>query len=95
MDWTKITGFEWDSGNISKNFVKHGVTCRETEEIFMGNPLILEDTTHSSQEPRFRALGESVSGRILHASFTIRGDKIRPISVRQANKKERAIYESR
>ena len=30
IDFTKITGFDWDDGNISKND-KHGVSMAEAE----------------------------------------------------------------
>jgi hypothetical protein len=29
-----IKGFEWDEGNSAKSEAKHGVTDRESEEIF-------------------------------------------------------------
>jgi uncharacterized DUF497 family protein len=34
-----IKGFEWDEGNSAKNEAKHGVTDRESEEIFFNKPL--------------------------------------------------------
>lgn len=30
----KLIVFQWDSGNIRKNIVKHNVTTQEAEEIF-------------------------------------------------------------
>jgi hypothetical protein len=32
-----IQGFEWNEGNSAKNEAKHGVTDRESEEIFLTN----------------------------------------------------------
>ena len=60
FDPSKFDGFNWDSGNITKNVSKHDVTCREAEEIFFNQPLIIApDPEHSQAEPRFRALGRT------------------------------------
>ncbi len=92
---TGITGFDWDEGNARKN-EKHNVSMAETEQVFFNAPLlVLEDSKHSNQEPRFHALGKSDEKRLLHITFTLRqaGEKIRIISARDMHKKERAIYE--
>ncbi len=34
IDISKISGFEWDTGNMKKNWVKHGVSNEECEEAF-------------------------------------------------------------
>jgi len=68
----------------------------ETEQVFFNAPLlVLEDSKHSNQEPRFHALGKSDEKRLLHITFTLRqaGEKIRIISARDMHKKEREIYE--
>jgi len=95
FDWAQVESFEWDGGNSTKNLHKHGVTCKEAEEMFMVAPLVMPDPEHSATEKRFRALGSTAARRILHAAFAVRGRKIRPISVRPANRKEKAIYENR
>lgn len=94
VDLKKIVGFEWDKGNIDKNYKKHGITPNETEEVFLDEDiLMLEDTRHSKQEERFEAIGKIIKGSILFLAFTVRRDKIRIISARTANKKERRRYE--
>ena len=95
IDRTKITGFNWDNGNVRKN-EKHGVSMAEAEQVFFNAPLlILEDFKHSHQEPRFHALGKTDDKRLLHITFTVRhaGEKVRVISARDMHRKERAIYE--
>jgi len=95
VDLAVITGFDWDEGNIRKN-EKHSVSMAEAEQLFFNQPLlILEDSKHSNQEPRFHALGKSDDNRQLHITFTLRqaGEKIRVISARDMHIKERAIYE--
>lgn len=95
IDLSKIAGFDWDDGNARKN-EKHGVSMAEAEQVFFNAPLlVLEDATHSHQEPRLHALGKTDDGRTLHITFTLRqsGDLIRVISARDMHRKERAIYE--
>jgi len=94
FDPAHYTGFEWDTGNLTKNPAKHDVACREAEEIFFNQPLIVApDPAHSQTEARFRVLGRTNDDRWLHLNFTPRGDKLRIISARPMNRKERTIYE--
>ena len=91
----ECTGFDWDDGNIGKNWSKHRVTDWECEEIFFNRPLSLgSDVAHSQTEPRYYALGQTDRGRTLYVSFTVRSRLIRPISVRDVNTRERKEYES-
>jgi len=95
IDWMGITGFDWDEGNTRKN-EKHSVSMAEAEQVFFNAPLlVLDDFRHSSQEPRFHALGKTDDTRLLHIAFTVRhkGEKIRVISARDMHRKERVIYE--
>ncbi len=88
-----IEGFDWDIGNLDKNVFGHGVTPREAEEIFFQAPLLLlDDTGHSRHETRFLAHGITAGGRLLTAAFTVRGKRIRVISVRPMSRKERRVY---
>jgi len=93
IDFSQITGFNWDSGNSQKND-KHGVTAAEAEQVFLNEPLLLlADPKHSSSEERYHALGKTGEGRLLHITFTVRGTLIRVISARDMHRKERAAYE--
>lgn len=85
--------FEWDNGNEDKNLVKHGITNEEAEQTFFNFNVALVDEAHSQKEERYQLIGESLSGKILFIVFTERSDKVRIISVRTANHKERKIYE--
>lgn len=86
--------FEWDSGNKDKNLLKHGVCCQEAEEVFINQPIVIaEDRRHSDSEKRFHVLGVSNNKRYLFLSITIRKQKVRIISIRDMNKKEKKIYE--
>ena len=81
VDLSKVNGFNWDDGNARKN-EKHGVSMAEAEQVFFNAPLLLlEDATHSQQEPRLHALGKTDDGRTLHLTLTLRqsGELIRVI----------------
>ena len=96
IDWTQITGFDWDDGNARKSKDKHSVRQSEAEQVFFNQPLlILADHKHSQNEPRFHALGITDDRRQLHITFTLRGagSLIRVISARNMHRKERKIYE--
>ncbi len=90
-----LEGFEWDEGNARKSLRKHRVTQAEAEQVLADEPLLAEDIEHSQAEIRYQALGKTADGRRLHVTFTLRGNgkKIRVISARDMNRKERVRYE--
>lgn len=90
-----ITGFEWDKGNIDKNWILHQVTNSEAEEIFFNAPLIINIAQYSADEPRYIAFGITDSGRKLITVYTIRNNKIRVISARDMSRKEREVYDAK
>jgi len=97
-DWSDILasleGFDWDEGNIKKNWEKHRVSHIECEEIFFSNPVIVKKTApHSTGEDRYFVLGKTDTERSLFVVFTIRSAKIRVISARDMSRKERRVYE--
>ena len=88
------TGFEWDAGNIDKNWERHQVTRGECEQVFFQRPiLVAPDRTHSQREPRYAAPGTTADGRRLTIVFTIRDLFIRVISARDMSRAERRRYE--
>ena len=89
----KSIEFEWDRGNIDKN-MKHGVTDKESEEIFGSKKkFFIKDEKHSLKEERFMILGQTKLGRKLSIFFTFRKKRVRIISARDMNRKERNAYE--
>lgn len=96
IDFGRIEGFNWDEGNDRKNLEKRGVAQLAAEQAFADpRVLVTPDERHSVSESRYHALGKTGDGRLLLLCFTLRDDgrKIRVISARPANRKERAIYE--
>lgn len=90
---SRIEGFEWDAGNLTKSAGKHGVTPSEAEEVFFREPWVVDATRPAEREIRLAALGRTETGRWLRVLFTIRQNKIRPISCRPANRKEISAHE--
>ena len=98
IDWSQVTGFDWDKGNARKSSEKHEVGQFEAEQVFFNDPLlILPDEKHSQKETRYHALGKTNENRMLHITFTLRkkGTLLRVISARDMHKKERGHYEQR
>jgi hypothetical protein len=86
--------FEWDDKKAKSNAKKHGVTFDEASTVF-GDALSLTipDPVHSEVEDRFVTMGSSFRGKLVVVVHTERGDNIRIISARRANRRERKAYE--
>ena len=90
---SKCKGFQWDEGNINKNWYLHQVTDLECEELFFNLPIIIAaDSVHSKDEERFYALGRTELHRWLFIAFTVRENLIRVISARDMTKREQRKY---
>lgn len=86
--------FDWDKWNADKIRQKHKVEPYECEEVFFDdNKVKLKDVLHSEKEERFILLGKTKKERLLFVVFTKRNYKIRVISARDTNKRERGLYE--
>jgi uncharacterized DUF497 family protein len=91
-----IAGFDWDAGNIDKNWVKHGVSNAECEEVFFNTPLLIRpDSSHSREESRNAAFGRTDAERPLFVVFLVRNNYIRVISARDMTDKELEVYRDR
>lgn len=87
--------FEWDNGNNTKSYSKHGVSCLEAESVFQDDyRLDFTDPFHSKSEKRYLTIGNSNRPRVLLLAWTLRNKKVRIISARPASKKERDVYET-
>lgn len=90
-----MQGFEWDEEKAALNLRKHGVSFEEAESVFMDSFGLEEpDEEHSQTEVRWVLIGLSLSLRVLVTVYTERGSKIRLISSRKANAKERKEYQA-
>jgi uncharacterized protein len=84
--------FEWDTAKARENITRGRPSFERAAYVF-GDPDYIEllDLKHSAVEDRFKAIGV-VDGECLFTAFTWRGARRRLISVRLANKQERAAY---
>ena len=66
---------------------------KESEEAFLDEKaIILRDIKHSDFEDKFSLIGKTEVNKTLFIIFTIRENKIRVISARKANQKEKYQY---
>jgi hypothetical protein len=86
--------FEWDAAKAAANVRKHGVSFPEATTAFE-DPLSLTiaDPDHSAREDRYLLLGLTQPGRLVVVAHADRGAKIRIISARLADRRERRAYE--
>ena len=87
--------FEWGAGNREKNFLKHGVANIECEEVFFdSHKRILKEifcVGGIQHEKRYIMMGRTKEKRALYIVFTLRRGKVRVISARDLNRKERRL----
>jgi uncharacterized DUF497 family protein len=83
--------FEWYSEKERINVEKHGIDLAIVKNIFDDPFRIVQyDVEHSGLEDRWQTLG--MTGGVLFVAYTERGEKIRIITAREAESKERRIY---
>jgi len=88
--------FEWDNEKSVLNIKKHNVSFKEASTVFKDSfSLSFYDPNHSIEEDRYILIGISQNENFLVIAYTERNDKIRIISARKGNKKERESYESK
>jgi len=87
--------FEWDPKKSATNRRKHGVSFEDASTAFSDEfGRIIDDPDHSADEERFVLLGMSTSLRLLVVChcYRARGEVIRIISARRADKLESVQY---
>ena len=83
--------FEWDDAKNRANEIKHGVAFEAVAGFDWDGALAKRDDRRAYGEPRYTAVGHI--GRRLHVLvFTFRGQSIRIISLRRANRREQRYY---
>jgi uncharacterized DUF497 family protein len=88
--------FEWDLRKARSNFAKHGVGFEEASTIFGDRlSLTIVDPEHSISEERYITMGRAFNDKLLVVVHTDRGNNIRIISARHANRRERKFYGAR
>jgi uncharacterized protein len=83
--------FDWDEGNEG-HVLDHGVDPAEVEEALLDPRGAGADARNVAGERREALIGATESGRILHVVYTMRGEKVRPITARAADETEKGRY---
>ena len=84
--------FEWLEAKAARNWLDHGVPFETAREAFKDIFAIeWADDGHEDAERRFITIG-MVENRLLFVSYTLRLNRIRIISAREAEPRERRRY---
>ena len=86
--------FEWDKNKNERNIKHHEIDFHDAASIFEHPMLVKTDTRKDYGEKRLVGLG-LLFEVVVVIVFTKRGDVIRVISIRRANKNERKIYQEK
>jgi uncharacterized DUF497 family protein len=86
-------GFEWDLRKAEGNFKKHGVWFAESLPVFQDDLAVtVIDDGSDPGEQRFASIGMGAKGRVPVVVYSYRGERIRVISARPAEVRERSEY---
>lgn len=84
--------FEWDGVKAQSNIKRHGITFEEAASVFL-DPFYQEGDATRGKEQRSFVMGYSLTQNLLITIYVERGERIRVISARAANRQERRFYE--
>ncbi len=82
---------EFDAAKDRINQVKHGVSLASAASLDFETAVVREDDRSDYGETRWLGVG-MIEHRLHVLVFTMRGDTLRPISLRKANARERTSY---
>ena len=83
--------FEWDENKAAANWKKHGISFFQAARVFEDNyRKEYYDVAHSDAEDRYITIG--MADDVLFVVYVERREKIRIISARYANRRERKWY---
>lgn len=82
--------FDWDEENVS-HLALHRITPSEVEELFRNDPAIRGHQVVDGED-RWTSVGATKSLRVLVVVFTVRDEKIRPITGWDADRRTKKEY---
>ena len=85
---------QWDDDKAAANVEKHGVDFADAVSV-LNDEMALTAGDSDATEERYVTLGMDVFGRILVVAYSWRGDDLRIISARKANRSEARQYEGK
>ena len=83
--------FDWDESN-EDHVLAHGVEPAEVEEALLDPEGFGADAYDVPGERREALVGATEEGRILFVVYAIRGEKVRPITARDAGETQKRRY---
>lgn len=86
-----MTLIEFDGAKSARNERERGIGFDRFAEMDLDSAIAVEDARKDYGERRLRVLG-TIDGRLHAAVITPRGERIRVISLRRANKREERAY---
>jgi len=81
----------WDERKRQANFRNHGLDFEGCEAVFDGPVVTVEDSRVAYSEQRINLLGW-LRDRVVHMTYTERGENLRVVSLREATKHEARHY---
>jgi hypothetical protein len=84
--------FEWDETKNASNKVKHQVGFELAKRFLWDEAIIEPDNRRDYGEERFIARGLASDGLGYHVAFTMRGDRLRVITMRRFSRKDYMRY---
>lgn len=85
--------FEWDDQKNIQNQEKHGIKFEDAIVVFDNDMVTEIDNRYDYGEIRYRGIGKNIAVYFT-VIYTERGEKVRIISARKSNKKERLKYDN-
>ena len=82
---------EFDEAKSAKNLKERGIGFERFADMDLETAVSIEDARTDYRERRIRMFGH-IEGRLHVAVITYRGDKVRVISLRRANRREERKY---
>jgi hypothetical protein len=83
--------YEWNVNKNMANTERHGIDFETSTNLWLDENHIVIDAPHPVED-RHIIIG-TINNMAWTGVFTVRGEKIRIISVRRSRKKETALYE--
>jgi uncharacterized DUF497 family protein len=86
-----VVQVEFDPAKDRINREKHGISLAAAVDVDLDSAIVIEDRRIDYGETRFIAYGP-INGWLHVLWFTMRGDVLRAIGLRRANRRERIRY---
>jgi len=83
---------EWDEVKRRRTLRERGLDFADIARLDWERAIIIPDDRRDYGEPRDVVMAE-LDGRLMVAACTLRGNRIRVISFRKANARERKVYD--